>query len=79
MATLGDVRKRILAEMQKQALFGVKGAWRQRFDELTAAVGTAIMEETGLSGEEATKLPSETVLGPKAAQAYEDFLKHING
>ncbi len=77
MSTIRELFEAVHTVKTKVDLWGATGEFNRRFQMLTQAVGQAIMEERGISDDEALQLPMETVLGPKAQAAFENFVAEL--
>lgn len=75
MAKIQDVYDTLSIAKVKIQLFGCVGTWRQDLLETTQKVGTAIAEDNGITSEEASLLPLDTELGPKAEVAFCELCK----
>lgn len=64
-------------ENKNWELFGCAPDFKRRANAAFQKVGQAIMEEQEISQEETKKLSKDTVLGPKAMEAYQKFIYFI--
>ncbi|MBU0530940.1 hypothetical protein KJ910_00370 [Patescibacteria group bacterium] len=78
MTTIKDATELIGNMEYSSALFGATEEWVRQVRDMTLVIGTSIMEEQGLSREQASQLPPETELGPKAEAAYQQLKSFYN-
>ena len=79
MATLNDVFKTLGVEKSSWILYGATPEWMQKVNQSGRKIRDTIIEEFGISMEQAASLPRETDLGPKAQAAYEELAAFIDG
>lgn len=72
-ATLGDVKDCIATFWGNCELFGVESEVRDQFRGCCRAVGISIINESGLSQEEAKRLPDSHVLDEKSAELFREM------
>jgi len=73
MATFEDAAILFQKEKNFWDLFGASKEWREKVIAAIRKIGAAMMRERGIGAREAKLLPIETKLGPKAAEAFEEF------
>jgi len=78
MATLKDVYETIRGHNVSWMILGVTGEWKQTIYDAGRKIGDAVVEDLGISKEQAESLPPETVLGPKAEAAYKGLVTLID-
>jgi hypothetical protein len=78
MSTLEDAILRFKKEEAYWNLFGCSVEWEQKVFDAFKKIGTAILEDRGISTEEAMSLPRDTELGPKAEEAYAELIALID-
>lgn len=74
MATVKDVLETYKSFDQVTTLFGATAEVMQGFGQRIQAIGQTICNEAGITYGIDPPLPSETALGPKAAERFKDLL-----